>query len=1263
MEEQKFQSLLPKDDIALDSYQAALDYAMIHDEIRNVALSGSYGSGKSSVMNSYEKCCAGKTFIHISLADFEKEEPTNSSKEIAKRLEGKILNQLLHQINPENIKQSHFRVKADHAPNRRLRWVLFCTIYTFILLYSVRFSEWQKFASTLPPGLLDVSWTASPSIRVIAILLCFIMGGYALYHFTQEHDLSRIFKKLDVKGIVGIEVFENNEDSYFDKYLNEVLYLFEHSGADAIVFEDLDRYNVTQIFEKLKEISDLLYQRKRIGSVSYPSTSKGKKVKSQEVSKNETQSESRKQHQEEKSSPKFFYLIRDDVFSSSDRSKFFDFIIPVVPVISTDNSYNLMKERFTQAGFENEFSQRFLREVSLYLTDLRLINNIVNEYIVYDGLLDRSELSRTTDCQLAIIIYKNLFPKDFEQLQHGTGYVYSLFALREKLLENQQAEAKREIEEITLNLDHANQEPLHSIDELNALLLPESSNIYSIDGRIPDKKLSRTEFVKELLSATSANYLVRSGSLGTIDIHSIRTQMENDPEYQRRKQAIENQSGKKAAHLKSRLEEIKQDLRLQNTQKFCELTTDDDDFWLMNFLPEEKRQDFNYITSCREFELLKYLIRNGYLNEDYSIYISYFYPNSLTVRDKNFLLRLNNRQTPDYTYLLDSPALLLEWIDESYFALEEIGNFALFNYLLETENRHLLKIWIESLKHWCDISEAAFDFPVALLQNSPHRYYLIRVINEYAPDWFEKWTELELLIENEWRQYAVDTLCISDSKVLHKMNRDGWLGKAITDREDFLQIDTLGDVQKFVAGLRILNIRFCNLSIREQDIPLAKRIYCENLYQMNSKMLTLWLELFYDATVNEIPSKSYTYLIAKPNELLSIRVNANLSEYLEAIFEQDGTHFYDSPRAVLALLNHPEIDKDYGETYISRMNTVIEGLTDVIQTVFWPILLDKDCIAFQWKNIIDYYMEFCAGTNSFDAPLIGFLQRGNNDIAWTWDKLHTKIGKEEVNAFYSKLIRCTNLSIERYQMILKPLGAHYDSFAIDDLPDEYVQVLIKLGIIAMTAKNVKFMRLTYPKQMVNFILQDRCKKFIALIKKNEVAIEKAELANLLEDKRFDSGMADRILELYDGTLPLENKKYSEAIQVRIIENYFDVGDINWFLLNYNRQTPRIQTAFLHCVQNHIEELCEAAKAEEQIPIPVYAYTLQAMQPEEAKTLRQYLPDPNYELVCITNRKPTFPGAEDVKTILEYFKKQGWISSYQLQLSGRYKAFSKQKKAS
>ena len=81
MDQQNFQSLLPKDDVNLCNYQAALDYAMEHDEIRNVALSGSYSSGKSSVINSYKRLRTTKKFLHISLADFDKEGELVSPKD------------------------------------------------------------------------------------------------------------------------------------------------------------------------------------------------------------------------------------------------------------------------------------------------------------------------------------------------------------------------------------------------------------------------------------------------------------------------------------------------------------------------------------------------------------------------------------------------------------------------------------------------------------------------------------------------------------------------------------------------------------------------------------------------------------------------------------------------------------------------------------------------------------------------------------------------------------------------------------------------------------------------------------------------------------------------------------------------------------------------------------------------------------------------------------------------------------------------------
>lgn len=78
-----------------------------------------------------------------------------------------------------------------------------------------------------------------------------------------------------------IKIFEESDDSYFDKYLNEILYLFKNADSDVIVFEDMDRFNANRIFERLREVNTL--------------------------ANNQLQKENKKVL-------RFFYLLCDDIF-------------------------------------------------------------------------------------------------------------------------------------------------------------------------------------------------------------------------------------------------------------------------------------------------------------------------------------------------------------------------------------------------------------------------------------------------------------------------------------------------------------------------------------------------------------------------------------------------------------------------------------------------------------------------------------------------------------------------------------------------------------------------------------------------------------------------------------------------------------------------------------------------------------------------------------------------------------------------------------
>lgn len=215
---------------------------------------------------------------------------------------------------------------------------------------------WKNYLSSLPDNWFKTILTPSThqyTLMVDGVLMVALLS-FVVYRLISIQKNKNIFRKLNLKGN-EIEIFEESDDSYFDKYLNEVLYLFENADADVIVFEDMDRFNANKIFERLREVNTL--------------------------ANIQLQKESKKVL-------RFFYLLRDDIFVSKDRTKFFDYIIPVVPVVDSSNSYDQFISHLKRGGIFEQFNESFLQGLSLYIDDMRLLKNIYNEFVVYYNRLN-----------------------------------------------------------------------------------------------------------------------------------------------------------------------------------------------------------------------------------------------------------------------------------------------------------------------------------------------------------------------------------------------------------------------------------------------------------------------------------------------------------------------------------------------------------------------------------------------------------------------------------------------------------------------------------------------------------------------------------------------------------------------------------------------------------------------------------------------------------------------------------------------------------
>ncbi|MBY7705474.1 hypothetical protein JIY74_35895 [Vibrio harveyi] len=72
-------------------------------------------------------------------------------------------------------------------------------------------------------------------------------------------------------------------------------------------------------------------------------------------------------------------MINDSLFDSTeDKTKFFDAIIPIVPIVDVNSSGDRFLELLKKE--ENKPSEYTIRKLSSYVNNMRIIKNIVNEY-------------------------------------------------------------------------------------------------------------------------------------------------------------------------------------------------------------------------------------------------------------------------------------------------------------------------------------------------------------------------------------------------------------------------------------------------------------------------------------------------------------------------------------------------------------------------------------------------------------------------------------------------------------------------------------------------------------------------------------------------------------------------------------------------------------------------------------------------------------------------------------------------------------------
>ena len=1137
--EYKYQKLTPYTEVDLKESKRAFDYVFQHDDVRNIAISGAYGSGKSSLIESYEKYLQTtntnrkpvRKFLHISLAHFRTEnnhlsevlnKEANSKNENNELsiLEAKILNQLIHQISAEQIPQSNFAVKRITSKRDLLAITVSSIIFLLFMLDIIFSATWKEFVLSLEySGLKDLLLGLTTKIFLLSSAI-WSMGLFAifLYYIIKIQKYKNIFRKLKFQGN-EIEIVTESSDSFFDKYLNEVVYLFANADVDVIVFEDIDRFDNVRIFERLREINKL------------------------------TNNQLKQYQKKETKILRFFYLLRDDIFCTKDRTKFFDFIIPVVPVVDGSNSYDqliiFLKNYVNGNKIEkgnvngNKIEKGFLEGISLYIDDMRLLKNICNEFHLYYSNINNDKLELNANKMFAIIVYKNLFPLDFTLLQMNQGFVFYI-------LNNKPLYIKKEKDKLLENIENCNLK-IENIE----------NNYHKSKEEIIDKYRKERNQVRNMYKY---DYLERADE--KIKVLDDQEQYDLDRCQSEYKKNIELINKEKENIQKEILQLTRKELKdILNKTNIDQIF----DGYPSNSNNIEKNEKALEIKNSPYFSLIKYLIRNGYIDETYADYMTYFYSNGFTKADNIYLRSITDESAMKYGYKLNNPELIIKKLQhqKDYFSKPEILNVDLINYLLTYSENYTeeLKAILCQFSVVENIKFINVFWPASSEKNLQK---FVKLINEYLPEFFKIAVNSTIDLNHILKDFSLITLYCLSPEIIIKINEyDNCLSNYIANSSDYLNIAD-PDIEQLIEQFKFLDIKFTQINYETANKDLFNEVYDNSLYELNFANIKLMLSTQYSIIdEQDIIHRNYTCVQNKHDSPLAAYIVQNIDVYLHLILANCKQKISDNETEVLYLLNHDDISQEHKLEYIEYLQTPITSLDKVENTELWQKLLCLGKLAYNEENILCYFQHIKETDESVDENLIEFINSNETRLDFKGD---SKDEDEEVKGeFFDVIIINQKINNHKYNEILSTLGFHYKYFDIENIAINKFKILVDDKIIHLNYDKYKkesrstldFIKLNYDNEAILYFIQKNLTDYLDLIEEDNKLFDYEEALSLI-NKPVDDDSAIRLLKCTDNPVSIWKQNFSPAVMVYVLEYNFNKDDLVNLIKDYDKYSEDIQ---------------------------------------------------------------------------------------------------------
>lgn len=1109
----QYSSLSPIDNCDKDGYYTeALSWALENrkkQDIKNIALTGPYGSGKSSILKTFQKNYKEKElkFLNISLATFKEEKQKfestgnaiqNNDANLLRLIEISILQQIFYHEKDKNIPDSRFKKIRSYSQKQLIvtgiGYLLFSlSVYNFFYPNFVE-SIFKDF---------DFGIRSQNIIHYLGFGIIFT-GIFFLIYKSVRIISSITVNKLKIQN-TEIGLGDNLNKSILNHHLDEILYYFSVRPYNVVIIEDLDRFQETEIFTKLREVNLLL--------------NNSLKTKKKEIV--------------------FIYAVRDDMFTDKERTKFFDFIIPVIPTINSSNSSEklLEKKRFNNFNL----SDSFIEDIAFVIDDMRLLHNICNEFSIYKKQLGKNiEDIKFSEKLFAIITYKNIHPNDFVRLSKNKGFLFKVLNSKQKyvrdkiiVLENEIKELKEEI----INLEGLFFENIRDVRKLYILKTIEKLDKFQSfvinENEITIEQLTTSENFEYLIKDELKYNKWHNRSYGDMYITIVNTdakfidiekEVNSFKTYEKTEQEVNDLKSGKINAIKNKIQELEKEKANTRNFKIAEILQSTNEvlsFEELNNDLEDKKEKLNE-------DLIRLLVRNGYVAEDYLDYISIFHEGSITRSDHLFLINIKNKNRQEFDYSLNKIQKISSKISPSDFATEYVLNYNLIDFLLTKPSKYKNQIdsIFTALKNE---SETSIQFIKEFIENSENIEKFIKMICNHWVNIWNFFSENETYNDDQKNKLFIHIIDYAEISSIKQIAQQSNFKQIIIGNPDFLGI--IQNEEKLKNIIKALDLEFEELNFSNSPDELIKFIYENNYYQLNVKTIASIVKKF--GEFNQVTFDNSNSLAVNQSECqyLIEYVNENINEYVENVHLKIESNVNEDEETFIELLNNKELNEENKIKIIEKTETKITNIESISDIDIQSSLIENNNIIAKWKNLLTEFNN----QEEITESIIDFINIKENAEELSKKKIPTKVEEKNIyGVFWKTLIEQNTIENESYDLILKSNPWWYEDLELASLSQEKTKLLIEKNIIQPTIKSFDLIKESHPELTIKLI-EKHTKKYIEII--DELSLDSSDISLILKSTKLSESE--------------KNKFVNSCSEDELISNVESLKLINQILIKSN----------------------------------------------------------------------------------------------------------------